>query len=467
MGSSGVPKASKKPAAPKQSRWLQLTARQVGVYNNWDCLSTARLAKLLPIEMDAKAADPDYYAREVWPTVEVVLAMQRRGLAVDTLARENLRQSMEAELRDTDDTIQHLAIEAGQPTYVNLNSHTQKAKLLFDKLGLKPRRFTEKSGTRSTDLEALAGLLHNLRVMDRHAIPVLHGLFHRSRVNTILSRYLDFYVRDGRVYPRIKFCGTKTERLAYADPAVQQFPPEVRGMVVAAPGHVLVSADFSQLEARILAVLAHDKPSLEAFAAGQDIHSLNATDLFGRPITKDDPERDFAKSFLYGISYGGAAETMKSKLFCPCPKCVKPGAELAVPRTDMRRLADRWFARHPAVLAFRRQLADTVRKFHYYDSPFGGRRWIFSPWSVAEREVYNLPMQWSAATIVNRAMRRLHTWGAPIVFQHHDSIMLEAPVDQTSWWASRLRLVMEQPVPELGGTVFPVEVSVAERWSEL
>jgi len=445
--------------AAKVSRWLQLTARQVGIYNNYDCLATARLAKLLP-EMFTKQGTERYYREEVWPTVEVVLAMQRRGLAVDTLARESIRQSLEMELRETDDSIRAIAGD------INLNSTKQKSELLFGKLGLKPRKKTSK-GADSTDLEALSQVLTHLRKMDEHARPVLNGLFHRSRVNTVLSRYLDFYVRDGRVFPRIKFCGTKTERLAYADPAVQQFPREVRGMIVAQPGHVLVAADYSQLEARILAILANDRPSLEAFARGDDIHAANATDLFGQPVTrKDDPRRDFAKNFLYGISYGGAAETLKAKLFCPCPRCKAPVA-LTVPREDMRRLADRWFARHPAVMKFRVALADKVRRFHYYDSPFGGRRWVFSPWSVAEREVYNLPMQWSAARITNRAMVRLHAMGAPIVLQMHDSIMLEVPSREEGIWKDWLKIAMERPVPELGGAVFPVTVSMAERWSEL
>ena len=141
-------KKSRKQASPKLSRWFQMTAEQVGTYNNWDTLATARLAKRLPEEM-ARKGKPDYYAREVWPTVPVILAMQRRGLGVDDLARLSIKQSLEMELAETDRVVQEAA--GGD---INLNSPPQKAALLYDKLGLKPRRTTI-GGMRSTDLEAL------------------------------------------------------------------------------------------------------------------------------------------------------------------------------------------------------------------------------------------------------------------------------------------------------------------------
>lgn len=458
---------ARKPAKPKVSLWLQLSARQVGVYNNLDVLATARLAKCLP-DRFKKLGTEAYYEHEVWPAVGAVLDMQRRGLPVDIAERDRIRNDLTTELADTDGEILRLAGNAD----LNLNSTKQKAELLFGKLGLKPGRRTE-GGAWSTDTEALATVLRNLRKMDEHARPILEGLFHRSRIKTILERYLDFHIdNDGRVRPRIKFTGTKTERLAYADPAVQQFPDEVRAMVGAEPGMTFVSADAKQVEARILAILADDHASLAAFEAGEDIHTANARDLFPNFDTLDDKARkgarNFAKAFLYGLSYGGAAESIKTKLFCPCPKCAhKVPPTITLSRLEMRRVADRWFAKHGAVLRFRAQLKDQVARFRYFTSPFGGRRYIFSPWKDAEREVYNLPMQWCAARLTNRSMVELHRRGAPIILQMHDSLTLEVPTAEADHWSTTMREVMEQPVPELGGAVFPVDVRVGQRWSDL
>jgi len=465
------PKPPKKRKLTKSEQWLQLTARQVGVYNCRDTLSTARLAKHLPT-IFAKQGTEEYYRREVWPTVAPVLAMQRRGLAVDISERSRVRKQFEDELAETDGTVLSLASNAD----LNLNSTKQKAELLFGKLGLRSTRKTE-SGAPSTDTEALATILRNLRKMDEHARPILEGLFHRSRIKTILERYLDFHVgNDGRVRPRIKFTGTKTERLAYAEPALQQFPDEVRSFVVAEPGMCFVAADSRQLEARINAILSGDMPSLEAFARGESIHEVNARELFSYTQEQWDTlseeqqkaAKNFAKSFFYGIVYGGEAESIKTKLYCPCPKCIgKIPPSITISRLEMRRIADRWFGRHPAVLRFRTELRDQVARFHYYQSPFGAKRWVFGPWRDVEREVYNLPMQWCAARLTNRAMTRLHTLGAPIVLQMHDSLMLEVPEQEADEWTARLREEMERPVPELGGAVFPVDCKRGHRWFDL
>ena len=446
-----------------RQRWKNLTQRQVGIYNNWDCYATARLYGVLRDEMQRRGR-PDYYTREVWPAVHAVIGMQRRGLAVDTFERDRVRNSLEMELASTEATIRDAAGD------INLNSPPQRARFLFETLGLKRVKRTE-TGKDSTDLEVLFRILRYLRKKDEHARPVLEAMFHRSRLNTLLTRYLSFRVLDGRVYPRIKFCGTKTERLAYSEPAMQQFPEEIRSMVIAAPGCVLISADYSQLEARILAVLSDDKASLASFAAGEDIHTSNARDLFQDWDTMNDTQRkaarNFAKTFLYGISYGGAAETIKTRLFCPCPRCAdKAPPTLELSRLDMQLVAQRWFARHSALTRFRRELEQQIRRFRYWDSPFGGRRFVFAPWSTAQREIYNYPMQNCAARIVNRAMVKLHQHGAPIVLQMHDSLMLEVQARAVDSWKSLLIEIMQATVPELG-TSFPVKVSAAERWSEL
>lgn len=473
------PNAPPKPKKPKptkaekksklEKKWSAVPAARTGVYNNRDVLATLRLAKLLPLEYAKSAADPAYFEREVWPAVDAIMGIARRGLATDEAERRRIIDEHDKERAESDGFVK----QADGNADFNPNSSDQKAALLFDKLGLKPGRLTE-TGKRSTDLEVLVGVLKGLRVMDEHARPVLEQLFHRSRLNTILTRYLNFETRDGRVFPRIKFCGTKTERPQYVEPPIQQWPREIRSIIVAQPGHVLVAGDSSQLEARILAVLSNDDVALAAFARGEDIHLVNTRDLFGDDRValfneiQLEAARNFAKAFLFGITYGGAAESIKTRTYCPCPKCVaKSPPTIEVSRVELRRLADRLFARRPAIKRFRRELAEQVSRFRYIDSPFGGRRYIFAPWSDAEREVYNLPMQWGASRLTNRAMVRLHQRGAPLVFHHFDALYLEVPRGDAAHWSEELKAAMEQPVPELGGTIFPAKIAVGERWSDL
>jgi DNA polymerase-1 len=456
------------------NRWLQISAQQCGAYNLHDVYATALVHRALVTEM-AKNGDPAYYEREVWPAIPAVLAMQRRGLPVDTDRLHALAREYREELQGTDDDIRAMV---GDPD-LNLNAPQQRARILFGTLGFTPPKRTT-TGKDSTDQDVLDRLYRGLGKRDDRRT-ALEKLFHRSKVNTIVTRYLTMYPRDGRVFPNVKFCGTETERLAYARPAIQQWPANgrwkrLRSVVRAQPGHLLVAADWKQLEARILAVLAGDTVSLEAFASGRDIHIVNTLDLFGysedefvgMAPTKRSGSRNYSKSFLYKISYGGAADLLKAKAFCPCPLCVEDTPPLEhLTREQAAAAGARWFAKHRPVLTFRRQLERDITARHYWESPLGGRRWLFSPWKEAQREAYNLPMQWIAGQLAKRAIRALHAMGAPLIFNHFDSNVLEVPRTEAESWRARLVEAMEQPVAELGGVVFPTDSAVGERWDEV
>lgn len=448
-----------------KSKWVQMDATQRDRYNCWDVVATARSYRGLREELQSNG-QWEFYEREVWPTVPVVLAMQERGLGFDPVARAALREQLTEERADVERRIKAAATFA-----INLNSTHHRARLLFEDLQFKPPKITG-TGKRSTDQETLVKILQHLRKRDEPNRAVLENLFHRSRLNTILTRYLKVEDREGRVYPRIKMYGAETGRMAYADPALQQYPKEARILYRASPGCHFVAADYSQLEARILAVLAQDRTSLAAFAAGEDIHRSNARDLFGKALDQVvdvAPYRNFAKGFLYGISYGGSPETMKTKLFCPCPRCAdKVPPTVKLPRSQITEASQRWFAIHEPVLRFRERLAEQVRQHHFYVNPLGRKRYFCTPWPSVERELYNFPMQSTAADIINRAMRVLHEeYNAPIVLQMHDSLMLEVPSGTIAHWSFILREVMERPVAELDGTTFPVDVEVGESWGDM
>lgn len=465
------------------NKFLQLPNRTVAVYNLWDSYNTAQLFFALRDELADPLVDNwRYYSEWVQPLLRAVLNMTRRGLLLDRKAKREYQLELNRELAATDQLICQFADGVGF-TYTDKfpNSDSQVAKLLYEHLGLRGGKRTE-GGRGSADLEALTRLLRELRVRDEPCRELLYNLFHRSRLQTIKERYLKLDPhRDGRVRAIVKPTGTKTFRYAYAEPPLQQYPPECRHFFVSGAGYVYLSADYAQLEARILAILAGDSASLAAFAAGEDIHGRNACDLFGLPDTEwqglqvDDryePYRNFAKSYLYGISYGGSAETMKTKLYCPCPRCVdKVAPTVYLTRDRILEAELRWFAAHPAVRIFQRELCEFVRRNHYYQSPFGVRRYVSKPWGPElEREVKNIPEQLNAALLINRAQVRLDRMSAPIVLQNHDQLLFQVPespgsgVDQ---WAADIRGVMEAPVPALDGYSFPVDLSIGSTWGNL
>jgi len=454
--------------------FLRLPDRTLGVYNAWDSYQTARLVKPLLEEVESNG-NLDYYTRVVEPLQYAVLNMQRRGLLLDQPALARYRDTVRRELQLSDHIILQCdpTGELRAPTGKSSNSigSTQKlGRFLFDTLGFKSPKPTPK-GKRSTDQEALYKILQGMRKKDEPHREVLEQLFHRSRLKTILQRYLTVEPdHDGRVRAKVKMAGTKTMRFAYAEPALQQFPPEARHMFKAGRGNRFLQVDYSQLEARLLAYLSGDRASVGVFESGGDVHQQNGADLLGvelGDVTKSG--RNLAKTFLYGISYGGSAETLKLKLYCPCPKCIESMPDtLHLKRTEMKQAEIRWFRKHSAVRTFQTATANFIRRHHYYQSPLGARRYLAKPWGhELEREVKNLPMQFGGALLMNRKQVRLDRRGAPIVLQMHDSFLLEVPEDEVDRWARTAQAVMETPIPELGGISIPVDIEVGENWGEL
>ena len=390
-----------------QHKWLNLDDAKVALYNLHDCQATAKLTPIIKAQLE-RSGNLKFFEESFWPMVEVTTAMQARGVGnLDREARNAMRAQLRAEIRELEKSI----LEGVSGTYDEklFNSPKQLARLLYDEWGLPSPPASRKRPARSTDLDSLAWVLGKLRKRDEAVRVRLHDLFHRSRLQTILERYLSIEGdEDGRVRPTIKLTGTETLRLAYAGgpgEALQQWPSEVRHLIRAAPGKVFISRDYSQLEARILAVLAEDQISLKAFAEGRDIHTQNALDLFGTyRVGKLDSKgrapgalRNYAKTFLYGISYGGQADSLKMKVFCPCFRCVEKAPEqVNLDRREVKRAADRWAEAHASVLRWREDLVEGVfgyGKDRTWTSPFGFRRRFWEPRGEGERSLMNLPMQ--------------------------------------------------------------------------
>jgi len=497
-------------------KWLQLPDTTLATYNCWDTYTTARLTGAIKAEL-ADNHQLEYFTNTYWPLVPAVMAMAQRGLHVDTTALRDYRTEVEAQLKESDaairsyyrDTVDLSDVEAflderwaalvsgglkrsrkiitkakakwiNDRQHFNIDSPPQVAKWLYEDLGLKGYMDTD-GGKPSVKLESLDRVLRRFRKKDEpHREALLH-LFHRSRLQTIKERYLRLPLDpDGRVRPSIKMYGTETGRLAYADPPLQQWPKEARHVFKARGGSVFLSVDYSQLEARILAYLADDQASIRVFEAGGDVHASNARDLFGWSVEEwadlapevREGARNYAKTFLYGISYGGAPETMKTKTYCPCPKCV-----LGVPptrllnRAEVKRTSERWFYLHRPVLDWRRSVVQRVAgKYgtHSYTTPLGRKRYFFAPWPIVQREIYNFPMQALASEIVDRATKAVHyELAAPLVLQMHDELVFEVLEADLMRWAQAVKGIMERPVVELKGVVFPTEAASGPNLRDL
>lgn len=453
------------------------------LYNLHDAYWTAGLLPVLIDQLKAPRHGDQWkwYEEVIDPLQHAVLDMQERGLLVDKQARSKFRLDMRRELSATDQAIRAEAKRLGfSHTDKFPNSKDQVARLLYDHIELKSHKKTD-TGRPSADQDALLRTLRNFRKKDEPYRELVHNLCHRSRLSTMLQRYTQFDIDpDGRVRPVVKMAHAKTWRFALAEPALHQFPPETRHYFTATPGTMLLSRDFSQVEARVLAILANDEVSLNAFAHGLDIHIENAKDFFqltDRNLLTMSPEakdrtKGSSKSMLYRLQYGGEGATDRMKTYCPCPKCVdKVPPILDMKRGELLAAEERWFSRHPAVRTYHNELISTVSRKGYYETPFGVRRFFSQPWgNDFKRELKNVPMQTNTALMMNRKQVKLWRMGAPILMQKHDELILEVPdtpgrlVDQ---WDADLKGVMEEPVPELNDYSFPTEGSQGYNWAEL
>ena len=470
-------------AANTKHKFLNIENTTMFTYNAWDCRATAELDIALRKEMESDRFNKqtEWYDTVVTPLQYAVMDMESRGIPVDLAKRKQFTQRIALELFSSTEKVRAYATATGF-TFTDKfpNSDQQLRAFLFTHLGVLPAGRTNKGkgSDYSVDLKNLVSVIKKLRKKDEPHREMLYALTHRSRIQTVYERYCTFPVRASRVYPTVKLTGTKTFRYAYKAPAVQQFPPETRVFLGAAGrsfGPLLLGVDYSQLEARILAIHSKDEVSITCFRTGQDVHAQNARDLFGISESawtamgkaKSEPIRSHAKGFLYRISYGGEGNTEAGKEYCPCPKCTElVPPTLGLSKADELAAEARWFKAHAPVRSFQEELVSSVARDGYYENAFGVRRYVATPaWdSAGRREILNIPMQFTAACIVNAAQVRLFKHGAPIFLQWHDAFYFElserhggAVVDQT---IADYKGLMEEPVSEMDNWVFPCDAEI-------
>jgi DNA polymerase-1 len=407
----------------KQVTFDQVPVAAAAEYAGEDAEVTLALHAHLWPRLEALEGPSRVYRDLEIPLIPVLARMERTGVALD--ADVLAEQSRELEKR-LDELVEAAYSEAGQG--FNLGSPKQLQEILFDRLGLPVKRKTP-TGQPSTAEDVLQEL-----AVEGHELPKLI-LEHRGLAklkNTYTDRLPEcIHPRTGRVHTHYHQAVAATGRLSSADPNLQNIPirtPEgrrIRKAFIAPEGSVLLAADYSQIELRIMAHLSGDERLLKAFADGEDIHRATAAEVFGLGIDEvDDNQRRAAKAINFGLMYGMSAWGLSR--------------QLELPRNEAQEYIDRYFDRYPGVRDFMDDIRERARKQGYVETLFGRRLWADEIRSrnnqrrqAAERAAINAPMQGTAADIIKRAMIDVDAWieaedvPAKLVMQVHDELILE------------------------------------------
>ncbi len=400
------------------------------------------------------------------PLVPVLAAMEREGILVDrtVLAR------LSAEFSKGADALESQVHELAGETF-NLGSPKQIGEILFGKLGLQGGRKTA-TGAWSTDSQVMEDLAAD-------GVELARKLLDWRQLTKLRSTYTDALTghinpETGRVHTSYSLASTSTGRLSSTDPNLQNIPVrteegrQIRTAFVASPGHKLVSADYSQIELRVLAHIAGIDQLKKAFADGLDIHAMTASEMFDTPVEGMDPSiRRKAKAINFGIIYGISAFGLAN--------------QLAIPREEAGRYIKTYFERFPGIKDYMEHTKAFCRANGYVETVFG-RRMHFprikspnaSERAFQERASINAPIQGSAADIIRRAMIRMPQaladagLNARMLLQVHDELIFEVPdaeADATIKVASDV--MVAAPLPAVSFSVpIQVDARAADNWDE-
>jgi DNA polymerase I len=393
--------------------------------------------------------------------VPILLEMERAGVKVDADDLRRMSVDFEARMAVMEQDCHRLA---GHP--FNVGSPKQLGEVLFDeqKLPGGKRMKTGAWGTDSSVLQALAdqGMDLPTRILEWRQLAKLKSTYADSLVS-------DINANTGRVHTRFAMAIASTGRLSSTDPNLQNIPirteegSRIRHAFVAEPGHVLVSADYSQIELRLLAHVADLAVLKESFANREDIHARTASEVFGVPMAGMDPmTRRRAKAINFGIIYGISGFGLARQLG------ISPG--------EAKGYIDRYFERYPGIRIYMERTKDIARIKGYVVSPFGRRCWVpgiadknVAKRAYAERQAINAPLQGGAADIIKRAMVRLPAalkaagLRSRLVLQVHDELLFEAPVDEAEALAEVARQVMEKAA--VLSVPLVVETGIGPTWA--
>jgi DNA polymerase-1 len=424
-----------------------------------DCVLALHELLFQKIEQDEKLNF--VYQRIEMPVLPVLFRMERNGVLLDKNKLEMQSHELGKEILEKE---QRAYEAAGQP--FNLGSPKQIQEILFDRLRLPVKKKTP-SGQPSTDEDSLAEL-----ALD-HPLPKLI-LEHRA-LSKLKSTYTDklpksVHPKTGRVHTTYSQTTAVTGRLSSNDPNLQNIPirtpagRRIRECFIAPPGAKILSADYSQIELRIMAHLSGDENLRRAFSEGLDVHRATAAEVFGMALDKvGNDERRVAKVINFGLIYGMSSFGVAQNL--------------AIERGTAQTYIDSYFARYPGVKRYMDETRRRARELGYVETVFGRRLWLPELKSgapvrrqAAERAAINAPMQGTAADLIKLAMIAVQGWldssnlKTKLIMQVHDELVLEVPIDELETVTANVKALM-QSVAKLDVPLV-VEVGVGDNWDK-
>ena len=421
-----------------------------------------RLAPVLRAQIEAQQLVSVYETIDL-PVAAVLAEMERSGIRVDPKALDTMSVAMEKEVRRLEKEIWEMA-----GTEFNVNSPTQLAEILFDKLNLQPPVRRGRGRVRST----AADILEDLAA--QHPLPA--KIIEYREVAKLKSTYVDALPKlirreTGRLHTSFSQTGAATGRLSSSDPNLQNIPirtelgRQIRAAFVAEPGKILLGADYSQIELRVMAHFSQDPVLLEAFRTGQDIHERTAQEVFGvGPMAQTPEHRRASKAINYGIIYGLSPFGLAQ--------------QIGVPQKEAAQFINAYFERYRGVKKYLDNVLAETRQTGMAKTLFGRIRPIpdiTSPQvqirNFAERTALNSPLQGTAADLIKLAMiaidRRLaaEKFEGKMILQVHDELLFEAPSSERKELAKLVREEMEN-VHKLS-VPLELEVCVGTNWRDM
>ena len=423
-----------------------------------DAQSVWALQPVLHEKMDAQAMLPLYTDVEL-PLCPVLARMEQAGFLVDRKALYDFGESLTSSIEQLQQSIWALA---GEP--FNIQSPKQLGSVLFERLMLPAGKKTK------TGWSTNAAVLDKLR--GKH--PIVEQILDYRTLTKLKSTYADGLLKeisaDGRIHTNFQMTVTATGRLSSTEPNLQNIPvrrelgAQIRKMFVASPGKVLVDADYSQIELRLLAHIANDETMIAAFRSGEDIHAVTASQVFGVPLAEVTPlQRSHAKAVNFGIVYGISAFSLAQ--------------DIGVFQNEAKAYMDSYFAKYHGVHEYMTRVVEQAKADGYVTTLFGRRRDLpelkssnFNLRSFGERVALNMPIQGTAADIIKAAMVRVDArmraehLQARLLLQVHDELIVECPAEEAETvkaiLVDEMEHVVDYRVPLL------VDAKIGASWAE-
>ncbi|HGH6579205.1 TPA: DNA polymerase I [Neisseria meningitidis] len=446
----------------KQISFADVAIGQATEYAAQDADFALRLEAHLRAQMDAKQLE--MYEKMELPVAQVLFEMERNGVQIDRAELSRQSAELGAELMKLE---QEAYAVAGQP--FNLNSPKQLQEILFDKMSIPTK------GLKKT---AKGGISTNEAVLEQLApdYPLPKIILQNRSLAKLKSTYTDklpemISPKDGRVHTTYAQAVAITGRLASNNPNLQNIPirtaegRRVRRAFTAPQGSVIVSADYSQIELRIMAHLSGDKTLITAFQNGEDVHRRTAAEVFGiAPENVSSEQRRYAKTINFGLIYGmGQYGLAKS---------------LGIDNISAKTFIDRYFARYPGVAEYMQRTKEQAAAQGFVETLFGRRLYLpdirnknANARAGAERAAINAPMQGTASDLIKRAMIDVRNClsdgiGSKLVMQVHDELVLEVVETELDFVKEKLPQIMAKVDGGLLDVPLVAEVGVGENWEE-